>query len=133
MPPSGGVADAGEEPRVGQRPFSRVILAGERLAKLFNRRIQQLQPAAVMRRELRRGSDHVERRTFLGAFFGEQNGAVAKVEGGKAASPRQRLPPTWGLRRWTRPKLGWHLSSGSRLPMEPTSSTATTSHHDAGG
>ena len=48
-----GVADAGEEPRVDQRAFGRVILAGERLAKLFNRRIQQLQPSAVMRREFR--------------------------------------------------------------------------------
>jgi len=75
-----GVADAGEDARIGEGALERPVLGGDRPAEAVEIGPQNLQPAGIVLRQGLLAPDHVERRPFLGAHLGQQKRAVGEVE-----------------------------------------------------
>ena len=89
-----GVADAAEEPRIGQRALERVVLARERRAR--TRRAWRR--AARARRDRARASaaraaHHVQRRALLRCRLGEQQRARREIERGEPDLARDLRRP----------------------------------------
>ena len=92
------VADAAEEPRVGERALERVVLARERARRTASSvASSDLEPAAVELRERVRAAHDVERRALLRARLGEDQRARREVERGErrpcpGRRARRRIP-----------------------------------------
>ena len=84
------VADAGEEPRIGQRPLQRVVLARKARGERREVRVLDLQAAGVEARERRLADDEVQRaRRFVPASV---NASVPSRElESRERDPRRRL------------------------------------------
>jgi hypothetical protein len=95
-----GIADAGEEARVGEGAFESVIGGDEVGGKLFERGVENLEAAGVKGTEAGFAVDEVEGGALFGAGFGPEEGAVGKVKGSQAA--------------------GWGDFDAARLPVKTT-------------
>ncbi len=84
-----GVADAGEDARVGERALERVVLGGEHRAERLERRAHHLDSAAIVRSKRVLAFDQVERGPLLGARLAQDERARREVEGGEPDLPRQ--------------------------------------------
>src|SRR6202521_4976225 len=85
-----GVADAGEDRRVGERPLQSMALVAKGGAEARQVGVQHLQAAGVQGGERRLALDQLQRRPFLAAGLGEQQGTAAEVEGRETVAPRDR-------------------------------------------
>ena len=74
------VADAGEEPRIGQRPLQRVVLARKARGERREVDVPDLEAAGVEALERRFTDDVVQRRPPLGSGFGERERAFSELE-----------------------------------------------------
>ena len=83
-----GVANAGEEARVGERALEGVIGGSEAGGELFESGVQDFEAAGIELVEAGFALDDVERGAFFGAGFGPEQRAVRKIEGGEAARAR---------------------------------------------
>src|SRR5215831_11667112 len=92
-----GVADAAEEPWIGERSLDGVILGAKSRSELVARCVEHLEAAALKLGEARRSTEEIERRAALGPGFGQRETAVRELE----------------LR-----EIGPHALRLERLPME---------------
>jgi hypothetical protein len=92
-----GVADPREEPRVGERPLQRVVLAPERRGERLRRRSDRVEAARVVLGERCLAPDDVERRALLRPRLRQEERAALEVERGEvdlAREPPAGLSPT---------------------------------------
>ena len=82
------VADAAQEPRVGERALEGVALAGERRAEGCEVGVEHLEAAGVEGRHGRRPAHDVQRGALLRARLREHQRAGRKLERGKSHLPR---------------------------------------------
>ena len=87
-----GVADAGENVRVGERALERVALGGERGVELPRRRLERFQPARIVGGEGVGVGDRMERGALLGSRLGEHQAAPREVEGEQRVAAADRGP-----------------------------------------
>ena len=79
-----GVADAAEQPRVGESTLHGVVLPDQSSVERLQRRVQHVEPARVMISEAFFTAHQEQRSPFPGTCLGEQEGACRKIERGKA-------------------------------------------------
>src|SRR5258708_7462499 len=91
-----GVADAAEEPRVGERPLQGVVVLAKHGDEIAGRGIEHLEAARLMASQFRFASDDMQGGASLRAGLGESQRAIGKVERGEPELARQlrsrRLP-----------------------------------------
>ena len=75
-----GVADAREEPRIGQAALQRVVLARERGAERRQVGPEHVEAAAIVRLQVRTSGDQMQPGALDGAGLGHQQGAAREVE-----------------------------------------------------
>src|SRR2546428_3515562 len=92
------VADAAEDPRVGQRALERVVLPGERVAERRQVRVKYLEAARVVRAQTGFATDEMQRGPPLRARLGQDDRPRREVEAGET-------------------DLSWQLGARA-LPME---------------
>ena len=80
-----GVADAGEEARVGESAFEGVIVGRKAGGKLLEAGFEDFEASRIEGAEAGFAFDNVEGSAFFRAGFGPENGTVGEVEGGEAA------------------------------------------------
>ena len=78
-----GVADAAEQPRIGERALERVVLSRQPFGERVDTRVERLQATAVERRERLGAAHEVDRRAALGARLGEHEGTGCELELGQ--------------------------------------------------
>src|SRR5262250_1675711 len=83
-----GVADAAEEPRVGEGAFQGVALADQHLPEALEAGVEDLDAAWIERRERGFTAHQMQRGALLRAGLGEQQRSRGEVEGGEAELPR---------------------------------------------
>src|SRR5215510_5128698 len=69
---------------IGERAFQGVIFARERFAELFEACVENFQTAGIMLPQSGFAAYQVDRGPFLGSGFGQEQGAVGKIERGLA-------------------------------------------------
>src|SRR5438552_17516252 len=79
-----GIADAAEEPRIGERTFQRVVLAHQCIAEGLKGRIQNLESSAVKRSQCTFALSQVKGCTLFRSGFGQEQSSGRKIECGKA-------------------------------------------------
>jgi len=79
-----GVADAGEEARVGERALEGVIGGEKDGGELVERGVEDFEAAGIEGMEASFAGDDVKGSAFLGAGFGPEQGTIGKVESGEA-------------------------------------------------
>src|SRR5262249_16463318 len=77
------VANTAEQSWVGQRAFDGVILAAQRVAKLFSRDVERFDAATIQRSQGSLTAHHLNRGTFFGARFGEKERALFELKHGQ--------------------------------------------------
>src|SRR3989449_5936996 len=77
------VADAAEDPRVGQRALERVVLPGERVAERRQVRVKYLEAARVVRAQTGFATDQMQRGPPLRARLGQDDRPRREVEAGE--------------------------------------------------
>src|SRR5436309_3173614 len=85
------VADSAEQTRVRQRSLERVIFTRQRLTKLFERRVDHLESAAVELRQLFLTANDMNGCAFFRGGFGEDECPGRKVERGQTEPARNTL------------------------------------------
>src|SRR5215469_4145554 len=81
-----GIADAAEQVLIGESALEGAVLGGQRRAEGFEIGGEWVEAARVERAQACFSANHMERGATLGAGFGEDEGAVGKIEGGEVAA-----------------------------------------------
>ena len=82
-----GVADAGEEARVGQRALDDVVLACQRLAEGLRARFERLDPSPIEFLQSRFPARQIQRSSLLRARFREEKSPVLEIESRERGFP----------------------------------------------
>ena len=83
------VADAAEDPRVGQRALERVVLPGERVAECRQVRVKDLEAARVVLAQTGFATDEMQRGPPFRARLGQDHRPRREVEAGETDLSRQ--------------------------------------------
>jgi hypothetical protein len=83
-----GVADAAEEPGIGESALQGVIGRGENRGEVRQIGFENLQAARIELAQPSFSGDHVERSALLGASLGPEQTSAGKVEGRETSGRR---------------------------------------------
>jgi len=98
-----GVADAAEQVLIGERALEGAVFGGEGGAEGIEIGGEGIKAAGIEGAQTFFSANHVERGATLGAGFGEDEGAVGKIEGGEIAAGGE-----FGMRRFPVQATGDH-------------------------
>ena len=87
-----GVADPGQDVRIGQRALERAVLELHPVAKRLERGVLHLEAARVVLGQRRFAAHEVQARALVRARLGEDQRAARKVERGEAPLARRARP-----------------------------------------